>query len=104
MVLEGETGTLLGALGMLMLGLSWLRRATPTARLAQAGWILVGVYFFSQSWTYLAHADPILPVMCALTLPLSCLAAWWEQTATDGKRDAIVWARGTVAFAGGPYL
>ena len=104
MVLEGETGTLLGATGMLMLGLSWVRRLAPTVRLAQAGWILVGIYFFSQSWTYLAHDDPILTVMCALTLPLSCLAAWWEQTATDGKRDAIVWARGTVAFAGGPYL
>ena len=104
MAFGGETGTLLGAVGMMLLGVSWLRRSSQTVRIAQLGWILVGVYFFLQSWTYLSHDDPILTVLSALTLPMACLAAWWEQTATDRKREAVVWARGTVAFAGGPYL
>ena len=103
-LIERETATLIGAAGMVALGLAWWWRDRSVVRWAQAGWVLVGVYFFSQAWTYLAHDDPILTVMCALTLPLSFLAAWWEQTATEQRKEAIVWARGTVAFAGGPYL
>ena len=55
-LMEPETATLFGALGMLMLAVSWWMRAHSTVRLAQLGWILVGIYFFSQSWTYLSHA------------------------------------------------
>lgn len=103
-LIERETATLIGAAGMLALGSSWWWRHRSVVRWSQAGWILVGLYFFSQAWVYHSHNDPILTVMCALTLPLSFLAAWWEQTATGQRREAIVWARGTVAFAGGPYL
>ena len=74
-------------------------------RSSRTTWVdLVGFYFFNQSWTYLEHDDLILTVMCALTLPLACLAAWWEQDADGQQAEAIVWARGTVAFAGGPYM
>ena len=104
MLIERETATLLGAIGMVLLAASWLRRKQGAVRPAQAGWVLVGFYFFTQAWTYLDHDDPILTVMAALTLPLSCWAAWWEQHAEGRRREAIVWARGTVAFAGGPYL
>ena len=104
MLIERETATLLGAIGMVLLAASWLRRKQGAVRPAQAGWVLVGFYFFTQAWTYLDHDDPILTVMAALTLPLSCWAAWWEHHAEGRRREAIVWARGTVAFAGGPYL
>ncbi len=103
-LIEREAATFIGALGMVLLGASWWWRGRSPVPVAQAGWLLVGFYFFSQAWTYHAHDDPILTAMSALTLPLSALAAWWEQTATDQRKDAIVWARGTVAFAGGPYL
>ena len=103
-LIERDTATLIGAAGMVLLGAAWWWRERSVVRLAQTGWILVGVYFFSQAWTYHSHSDPILTVMSALTLPLSCLAAWWEETAVDQRKEAIVWARGTVAFAGGPYL
>ena len=103
-LIEREAATFIGALGMVLLGASWWWRGRSPVPMAQAGWLLVGFYFFSQAWTYHAHDDPILTAMSALTLPLSALAAWWEQTATDQRKDAIVWARGTVAFAGGPYL
>ena len=103
-LIEREVATFIGALGMVLLGASWWWRGRSPVPMAQAGWLLVGFYFFSQAWTYHAHDDPILTAMSALTLPLSALAAWWEQTATDQRKEAIVWARGTVAFAGGPYL
>ena len=103
-LMEPETATVWGAFGMMLLGISWWMRARNTVRLAQVGWVLVGIYFFSQSWTYLSHEDPILTVLAALTLPLSCLAAWLESSASDARKEAIIWARGTVAFAGGPYL
>lgn len=103
-LIEREAATFIGALGMVLLGASWWWRGRSPVPMAQAGWLLVGFYFFSQAWTYHAHDDPILTAMSALTLPLSALAAWWEQTATDQRKEAIVWARGTVAFAGGPYL
>ena len=103
-LMEPTTATLIGAVGMLMLAGSWWMRARSTVRVAQVGWVLVGIYFFSQSWTYLSHEDPILTIMAALTLPLSCLAAWWESSSGEARKKAIVWARGTVAFAGGPYL
>ncbi len=103
-LMEPETATVWGALGMLMLGVSWWKRDRNTVRMAQVGWVLVGIYFFSQSWTYLSHEDPILTVLAALTLPLSCFAAYLESSASEARKEAIVWARGTVAFAGGPYL
>lgn len=102
--MESTTGTLIGAIGMGLLALSWLARNRPTLRVAQIGWVCVGLYFFNQSWVYLGHDDIILTVMCALTLPLSVAMAWWEDKATERQKSAILWARGTVAFAGGPYL
>jgi archaeosortase A (PGF-CTERM-specific) len=103
-LIERETATIIGAAGMVLLGVAWWWRERSVIRCAQAGWFLVGLYFFSQAWTYHSHDDPILTVMSALTLPLSCLAAWWEHTSTGQRKEASVWARGTVAFAGGPYL
>lgn len=99
-----ETATLIGAMGMVLLGLSWWFRGKAWLRLAQLGWLLVGFYFFSQAWVYLGHDDPILTIMCALTLPLSVFAALLEQHSEGRTEEAIRWARGTVAFAGGPYL
>lgn len=104
MLVSQESATLLGAVGMFLLAVGWLQRRSASVRIAQVGWVLVGFYFFSQSWKYLEHNDAILTVLCAFTLPLACLAAWWEQNADGHQKEAIVWARGTVAFAGGPYL
>jgi len=104
MLLDANTVTTLGAAGMVLLGAAWLgRRRSPTLP-AQIGWLLVGFYFFNQAWVYSSHDDVILTVLCAATLPLSAGMAWWEQTAVDRQRQAVTWARGTVAFAGGPYL
>jgi len=104
MLLDANTVTALGAAGMVLLGVAWLGRRRASVLPAQIGWLLVGFYFFNQAWVYSSHDDVILTVMCAATLPLSAGMAWWEQTAVDRQRQAVTWARGTVAFAGGPYL
>lgn len=99
-----STSALLGGLGMLALAISWLRRRQGGLRLAQIGWIFVGFSFFTQAWKYYDHDDLVLTVMCTLTLPLGCWAAWFENTAAEEQQKALIWARGTVAFAGGPYM
>jgi len=99
-----STSALLGGLGMLALAISWLRRRQGGLRLAQIGWIFVGFSFFTQAWKYYDHDDLVLTVMCTLTLPLACWAAWVENTAAEEQQKALIWARGTVAFAGGPYM
>lgn len=104
MLVSEATSATVGAFGMLALAISWLLRRQGGVRLAQAGWMLVGFSFFAQAWKYLEHDDMVLTVMCTLTLPLACWAAWFENKAHDEQRNALVWARGTVAFAGGPYM
>ena len=44
-LVEKETATLLGAIGMLLLAASWWLKARDVVRLAQIGWVLVGFYF-----------------------------------------------------------
>ena len=104
MLVSESTSALLGGLGMLALAISWLRRRQGGLRLAQIGWIFVGFSFFTQAWKYYDHDDLVLTVMCTLTLPLACWAAWVENTAAEEQQKALIWARGTVAFAGGPYM
>jgi len=99
-----STSALLGGLGMLALAISWVRRRHGGLRVAQIGWLFVGFSFFTQAWKYYDHDDLVLTVMCTLTLPLACWAAWVENTAAEEQQKALIWARGTVAFAGGPYM
>lgn len=103
-LIESSTATIVGATGMLALALSWFMRAKGANRIAQFGWIAVGLFFFNMAWTYVEHDDIVLTIMCAITLPLCVGVALWEDNCTQRQREALDWARGTVAFAGGPYL
>ena len=62
---------LIGALGLVSLAISWHLRESSSLRLAQIGWILVGIYFFVGAWNYQAKGDLILTVMSLLALPLT---------------------------------
>ena len=96
---------IIGAIGLVSLALSWHMRAKETTRLAQFGWILVGCYFFYGAWGYQAKGDLILTVMSLSALPLTIGIARWENNIADDKaRRALFWARGSMAYAGGPYL
>ncbi len=96
---------ILGAIGLLSLAISWHFRQRDTTYVAQVGWTLVGVYFFTDAWDYQAKGDIILTVMCLLALPITLGIAKWESSVQDKKaRSALFWARGAMAYAGGPYL
>ena len=61
MFLSKEAATMAGALGMVLLAISWhKRRNEGVSRLAQVGWILVGFYFFNDSRYYFEINDLVL--------------------------------------------
>ena len=96
---------LIGAIGLVSLAISWHMRDKESTRIAQFGWILVGCYFFYGVWGYQAKGDLILTVMSLSALPLTIGIARWENNISDQKaRSALNWARGSMAYAGGPYL
>ncbi len=106
MYVEGESIVpIIGAIGLVALAISWHFRNKESIRLSQIGWIFVGVYFFSGAWKYQEKGDLILTMMSLISLPLAIGLAYWESTASDQKaRSALNWARGAMAYAGGPYL
>ena len=67
-------------------------------------WVLVGFYFFFSILEILGTQRCHSHRLVCIHTAAACLAAWWEQNADGHQKEAIVWARGTVAFAGGPYL
>ena len=94
-----------GAIGVISLALAWPLRSGSSVKLAQLGWIFVGIYFFSGAWKYQAKGDLILTMMSLVALPMTIGLAYWESNTTDKKsRNALNWARGAMAYAGGPYL
>ena len=96
---------IIGAIGLVLLALSWHFRKSNNPLLAQIGWVLVSLYFFAGSWKYFSHQDYILTIMCMLALPLGIGMSIWEGRVEDGKtKDALIWSRGAMAYAGGPYL
>ena len=95
----------IGAIGLVSLAISWHMRSRESARVAQIGWLCVGVYFFLGSWNYQEQGDLILTVMSLAALPLTIGIARWEGNTLDLRaRKALNWARGAMAYAGGPYL
>ena len=106
MFLSKEAATMAGALGMVLLAISWhKRRKEGVSRLAQVGWILVGFYFFNDSRYYFEINDLVLTIMTALALPIAVALVIAEaRSLTARDRAALNWARGCVAYAGGPYL
>ena len=106
MFLSKEAATMAGALGMVLLAISWhKRRNEGVSRLAQVGWILVGFYFFNDSRYYFEINDLVLTIMTAFALPIAVALVIAEaRSLTVRDRAALNWARGCVAYAGGPYL
>ena len=106
MLIPKEYATICGALGMILLGYSWHKRhSSGVSRTAQTGWMLVALYFFNESGYYFEIGDIVLTIMTALALPLGVgLVIAESRSLTKRDRDALNWARGCIAYAGGPYL
>ena len=100
-----SVATILGAVGLIVLFVTWKSRTGKLEFLAPVGWILTGFYFFNDISFYIQHNDPVLTVMSAITLPAAIGIAMWERNVSKGKyKSALLWFRGTVAVAGLPYL
>ena len=104
--MESETLVpLIGGIGLILLALSWHLRKRNSILMAQIGWVCVGFYFFSGAWKYEAQGDLVLTLMSLLALPMTVGLAYWESHSEDLKATkALHWARGAMAYAGGPYL
>ena len=71
MLVSNEVVSLVGAVGLIALALSWHKRNASPVRLAQIGWVCVGLYFFNDASLYLAHDDLILTLFSVMTLPMA---------------------------------
>ena len=104
-LVDRSTATILGAVGLLILFVTWKSRSGKLESIASIGWVLTGFYFFNDIGFYLAHDDVVLVAMSAITLPGACAIAIWERQVSESKSaNALRWFRGTVAVAGLPYL
>ena len=104
-MVDKSVATILGAVGLIVLFVTWKSRTGKLEFLAPVGWILTGFYFFNDISFYIQHNDPVLTVMSAITLPAAIGIAMWERNVSKEKyKSALLWFRGTVAVAGLPYL
>ncbi len=104
-MVDKSVATILGAVGLIVLFVTWKIRTGKVEFLAPVGWILTGFYFFNDISFYIQHNDPVLTVMSAITLPAAIGIAMWERNVSkENYKSALLWFRGTVAVAGLPYL
>ena len=105
MIFPEALATPVGALGLLLLGVSWLLDQKKYSKhIAAVGWVMTGLFFFDDAQYYIEHNDPVLTTMTSLALPASLGFAYWEFQARDDKSETLKWFRGAMAFAGIPYL
>ena len=104
-LVDRSIATLLGAIGMILLFVTWKSRSGKFESFAPIGWILTGFYFFNDISFYIEHEDAVLTIMSAATLPGAVGIALWERKVSEEKyQKALLWFRGAVAVAGLPYL
>ena len=104
-LVDRSIATLLGAIGMILLFVTWKSRSGKFETFAPIGWILTGFYFFNDISFYIEHEDAVLTIMSAATLPGAVGIALWERKVSEEKyQKALLWFRGAVAVAGLPYL
>ncbi|MGY8670619.1 MAG: hypothetical protein ACKVJ7_06185, partial [Candidatus Poseidoniales archaeon] len=82
MFVDRSLATLLGALGMLILGVTWHSRSAFMQRFSPLGWILTGFFFFNDTSTYIEKSDMVLTIMSAACLPAAIGISIWEKKST----------------------
>ncbi len=102
---DRSIATIIGAVGLALLLVTWKIRNSKTQKIAIFGWLFSGFYFFNDTPYYIANDDTVLTIMSAATLPGSIAIAWWENNCSNSKdRNALYWFRGAIGAAGLPYL
>jgi archaeosortase A (PGF-CTERM-specific) len=105
LLVDRSVATILGAVGMFILFVTWRMRSGRFEIIAPIGWVLTGFYFFNETGFYYSHEDAVLTIMSAATLPGAIAIAIWERRVEIEKyASALRWFRGAVAGAGLPYL
>ena len=105
LLVDRSVATILGAIGMFILFVTWRMRSERLEIIAPIGWLLTGFYFFNETGFYYYHEDAVLTIMSAATLPGAIAIAVWERRVVIKKyASALRWFRGAVAAAGLPYL
>ena len=105
LLVDRSIATILGAVGMFILFVTWKMRSGRFENWAPIGWVFTGFYFFNETGVYYGHEDAVLTIMSAATLPGAVAIAFWERRAELEKQaNALRWFRGTVAIAGLPYI
>lgn len=105
LLVDRSVATILGAIGMFILFVTWRMRSERLEIIAPIGWLLTGFYFFNETGFYYYHEDAVLTIMSAATLPGAIAIAVWERRVVITKyASALRWFRGAVAAAGLPYL
>ncbi|MDP7002666.1 MAG: archaeosortase A [Candidatus Thalassarchaeaceae archaeon] len=95
---------LIGALGVVLLGIGFHRHSESFARNAAiSGWPLIGLFFYLYSDHYVEIADPVLILMTAGALPAGIGMAFWETRDDGNSSDSRVWLRGFVVWSMIPY-
>ena len=104
-LIDKSIATVIGALGLIILFTAWKASSNLFEKIAPAGWLMTGLYFFNDTSFYYNQPDYVLATMSALCLPGSLGIAYWEKNATKPMYvEALKWFRGTVSVAGLPYL
>ena len=85
MLVSNEVISIIGAIGLLSLAISWHRRNSSSVWLAQIGWVFVGLFFFNDASLYYAHDDLILTLFSVMALPMAGGMALWEHKADDER-------------------
>ena len=89
---------LIGAIGLVLLGISFHRQNYGGVKLAILGWPFIGLYFYLDIPHYAEIGDVVLIIMSAATLPATItLALWeWRKHVKGEVEEALVWLRGAV--------
>jgi len=106
MVLLPIETTLIGGIGLLLLGISFHSKREWSDYASFPGWILISGYFFLGTEHYYLIQDWTLVFMSAAALPFGIAVGIWDVKNTyEGKNDStIIWLRGMIFWAGTPYF
>ena len=106
MVFSTIDSSVIGGLGLILLGFSFHTKKDWSDYSSFPGWVLISIYFFLGTEHYYEIKDWTLVVMSAAALPLGISIGLWEvNNAYRGKRDeTLKWLRGMIFWAGTPYF
>ena len=66
LLVDRSVATILGAIGMFILFVTWRMRSERLEFIAPIGWILTGFYFFNETGFYYYHEDVVLTLMSSI--------------------------------------